>query len=110
MLPLQAQLLSQLGGESPSSLVKTLMFFAKLGPGHVELFEQVGASGWQGCGVGEGPAHAGLNTGKGWHTCSGAQQTCIGEPAVALPLLTLQQYTAVAQLCGTGQGLGWSCG
>jgi hypothetical protein len=37
----QGQLLPRLEDESPVSLIKALLFFAKLGPGHVEMFEKV---------------------------------------------------------------------
>lgn len=40
-LCLQGQLLPRLEDESPVSLIKVLLFFAKLGPGHVEMFEKV---------------------------------------------------------------------
>lgn len=33
--------MSGLEEESPASLIKTLAFFAKLGPGHQDIFEQV---------------------------------------------------------------------
>lgn len=37
----QVQLLPRLEEESPASLVKSLWFFARLGPGHAEMFERV---------------------------------------------------------------------
>lgn len=38
---LQVQLIPRLEDEPPIGLIKALLFFAKLGPGHVEMFERV---------------------------------------------------------------------
>lgn len=37
----KVQLLPRLEEESPVGLIKALLFFAKLGPGHIEIFEKV---------------------------------------------------------------------
>jgi hypothetical protein len=37
----KTQLLPRLEDESPVGLIKALMFFSKLGPGHCEIFERV---------------------------------------------------------------------
>jgi hypothetical protein len=39
---LQGQLLPRLEDESPRAIIKALTFFAKLGSGHVDMFEMVG--------------------------------------------------------------------
>lgn len=39
---MQVQLLSNLEQQQPCELVKILLFYAKLGPGHEEIFQEVG--------------------------------------------------------------------
>jgi hypothetical protein len=41
LLLLQVQLLSSLEQQEPSSLAKVLLFYARLGPEHADLFQEV---------------------------------------------------------------------